>query len=96
LEDSKQPIIDGNYETDKDIHNLILKSSNNRYFISLLDNIFDQNHRLRILSGQRVQKEVGKNNTGTSSNCGSTYYRDWEKAAQDMVLHLENSRNACN
>ncbi len=93
-EDANQTVIVEDYQTDKDIHNLILKSSNNRYFLSLMDNIFDQNHRLRILSGQRVQKRLEHTTQEHLTIVNALLDHDWQKAAEAMAIHLDNSKEA--
>ena len=94
LDDLKLFDMESIYLTDMDIHNLILKSSDNRYFISLMESIFDQNHRLRIIAGQRVQKRLETTNVEHLRIIDALLLGNWQDAANAMHVHLENSKQA--
>ena len=49
---------DSHYSIDEALHRLLVYSSNNQYFISVMDHIDIQNQRIRILSGEQVEKRL--------------------------------------
>lgn len=82
------------YEIDQDIHTLIIASSNNRYFVALMENIYDQNHRLRILSGQKRESRLLETTREHILIIDCLLKGDEESAAESMRTHLENSKIA--
>ena len=83
-----------NFAIDHDIHSLIIASSNNRYFISVINNIYDQNHRLRVLSGQKSGERMDATVKEHIAIVDCLLKGDKEGAAEAMKTHLGNSRAA--
>ncbi|MEA5016266.1 MAG: GntR family transcriptional regulator [Candidatus Limiplasma sp.] len=83
-----------NYDIDQDIHSLIIASSNNRYFETLMDNIYDQNHRLRILSGQKSGDRTVETVQEHIAIVDFLLKGEREQASEAMRMHLIKSRTA--
>lgn len=82
------------YKIDEDIHSLIIKSSENRYFSALMENIYNQNHRLRIIAGEKIIKRLDQTNHEHLIIVQHLLRGDREQAAQAMCIHLQNSHQA--
>lgn len=82
------------YSVDEDIHRLLVNCSNNRYFTSIIENIYGQNHRLRVLSGKQIEKRLEQTNNEHKEILDFLIKEEWETAAKSMENHLRNSKKA--
>lgn len=80
------------FDIDQDIHSVITKSCNNRYFISMLDNIYDQNHRLRIISSQKDHDRISQTVQEHMCIVDRMLEGNYKAASAAMCTHLENAR----
>ena len=82
------------YALDNDLHQLLINASQNAYLIDTMNQIFVQNHRLRILSGIKVKSrnELTKAEHIQIFDC--LLAGDIKGAEKAMRLHLTNSRQA--
>lgn len=82
------------YDVDSDMHGMLLCASRNPYIIDLMKKIFGQNHRLRILSGQYLQYRLEETAQEHEMILRYLLEKKYNKAAEAMRIHLENSRKA--
>lgn len=82
------------YAVDNDLHQLIINASGNAYLIGLMDKIYSQNHRLRILSGMRQNTRARETSLEHERILRYMLNQDYEKAAEAMEDHLKNSKTA--
>lgn len=82
------------YDMDQHIHALVVSGSHNRYFETLMDNIYAQNHRLRILAGQKSGGRVVEAAREHLIIIDYLLQGDWEQASRAIRTHLTNSRTA--
>lgn len=80
------------YEQDNDFHMLFPRASNNRFILAYYDIMSAQTVRYRILSDQDKRTEVSQKEH--CEICKQCLCGNWEKAAQAMREHLENSKMA--
>ncbi len=81
------------YNLDYHLHRTIYDHCENKYLVQILDRVFDQNHRIRILSG-RLQHRLQASQTEHMAIVEALLRGDPEGAAQAMTFHLEQSRKA--
>lgn len=82
------------YDVDNDLHGMLIRVSGNPYIIELMNKIFGQNHRLRILSGQNLEYRIRDTVREHDLILRWLAERKFDKAAEAMKIHLENSRKA--
>lgn len=82
------------YDVDNDFHGMLIRASGNPYIIELMNKIFGQNHRLRILSGQLLQHRIKDTVREHDLILRWLAEQKLEKAAEAMRIHLENARKA--
>jgi len=82
------------YAVDNDLHQLLINASGNAYLIELMDKIYSQNHRLRILSGMRQNSRAKETSREHERILRFMLTKDYEKAAEAMEDHLKNSKTA--
>lgn len=78
---------------DYELHRIISDRCENQYFVQLLGNVYDQSHRIRILSG-KLQQRLEDTRTEHVLIVERLLSGDSEGAAKAMEIHLENSRKA--
>jgi GntR family transcriptional regulator, rspAB operon transcriptional repressor len=81
------------YLIDYELHRIISDKCENQYFVQLLGNVYDQNHRIRILSG-KLHRRLEETRTEHLSIVERLLGGDADGAAKAMEIHLENSRKA--
>lgn len=81
------------YGLDYDLHRTIYDHCENKYFVHLLDRVFDQNQRIRIISG-RLEHRLEATRDEHLTIVERLLSSDQEGAAVAMSHHLEQSRNA--
>lgn len=79
---------------DDDLHQLIVNSSCNGYIISLMKQIYTQNHRLRIIAGQKIESRLKETTEEHILICNYLLDNNFEEATQAMFEHLSNSKTA--
>lgn len=82
------------HELDDDFHNLIVQSSQNRYFIQCYKNMGAQNSRLRILSGNLNKDRLEKTQEEHIQITNEIIKRNYKKAADTLEAHLMASKEA--
>lgn len=82
------------YQTDDELHQLFIDVSENDYLIGAYERIFNQNKRLRILSGIKSENRMRETQEEHKRIIECCMGRDWEGAAKRMKKHLLNSRKA--
>ena len=82
------------YKVDNDLHQLIASSSENNYFKQMLDKIYDQNQRLRILTGQNTKNSLERTQQEHMKIINLLLEDKVIEAADAMRIHLENSKSA--
>jgi len=78
---------------DNELHKLIYDCCQNKYFVQLLDKVYDQNQRIRILSG-RLHRRLEDTRFEHLTILERLLADDSEGAAQAMSVHLANSKQA--
>ena len=76
---------------DNKLHYYLLESSNNKYFINLMNNVYEHNQRLRNISSQEDSRRL----SATEEHLRILYaIRDREKelAIKSLSEHIENSK----
>lgn len=81
------------YRLDFELHRTIYDHCENKHFVQLLDRVFDQNHRIRILSG-KLQHRLESSREEHLAIVEALLAGDTEAAARAMAAHLEQSRKA--
>ena len=81
------------YLIDNELHRIISDRCENQYFVQLLDKVYDQNHRIRILSG-KLHRRLEDTRTEHLLIVERILAGDSEGAAKAMEVHLEYSRKA--
>jgi len=82
------------YKKDQDLHQILMQLSQNSYFMDILNRLYSQNHRLRILSGDLLGYRAEETVKEHKDIVESLILKDYEKAAQAMFMHLQNSKEA--
>ncbi len=80
------------YKQDNEFHMIFPKASNNRFILTYYEIMSAQTMRYRILSDQDSRTEVSQKEH--CEICIQCLCGNWEKAAQAMRTHLENSKMA--
>jgi GntR family transcriptional regulator, rspAB operon transcriptional repressor len=82
------------YEIDDRFHRFFVSSSGNKYLHQTMDHIYNQNHRLRILSGQKIDTRLKDTQEEHLKIIDFILAEKYDKAADAMKKHLDNSKNA--
>jgi DNA-binding GntR family transcriptional regulator len=82
------------YVVDNDLHQLLINASGNAYLIELMEKIYSQNHRVRILSGMRQGSRAQETPAEHAKILKLMLEKNYEKAAEAMKVHLMNSKMA--
>lgn len=82
------------FERDRDLHQLIINSSCNEYLITLMNQIYTQNHRLRVMTGQKIKTRLKATQEEHLSICDCLLRDEYDNAAKLMREHLMNSKTA--
>jgi len=78
---------------DREFHYFIAKSCNNKYLLQMLENIYAQSQRIRILSS-RLPKRIQDSTNEHLNIISYMVQRNELKAAEAMKIHILNSRDA--
>lgn len=79
-------------EIDDQFHSLILMSCNNSYLIQMMNNIYVQNQRIRVLSA-RLNNRIKVSANEHLDIISNLLKRDADKAAEAMRKHIVSSKN---
>ena len=82
------------YKNDDDLHKMLLSASGNSYMASIMDTIYTQNHRFRIISGSILESRLAETQREHLAICNHMLDGDFAKASQAMRAHLQNSKQA--
>jgi len=82
------------FQLDHQLHRLIFDHCENKYFVHLLDTVFDQTIRIRIISGKQIRRRLVDTRVEHLAIVDCFLAGDFEGAALAMSNHLENSRKA--
>lgn len=82
------------YEIDDQFHIEFIKAMENEYFLSMYEQIYNQNLRLRILSGARGKNRMTETQDEHLKIVDYCIYGNWEQAASAMKEHLLFSKRA--
>lgn len=82
------------YIKDDQFHKLLVDSSNNTYFIRAMESIYNQNYRLRVLTGNRMQERILSSNNEHVLIIDLMLQKQFMEAAKALKTHLEKAREA--
>lgn len=82
------------YDADRELHEMLINSSDNPYIKEMMHKIFGQNHRLRILSGQRLEYRLKDTALEHEQILLRLAEGNLQAAAEAMREHLKKSRSA--
>ena len=82
------------YSADSDLHQLIISVNRNMYIDETLRNVYDQNQRIRIMTGEASAERLRSTADEHMKIINSLLCENYEKAAADMEAHLAASWEA--
>ena len=82
------------FDLDDEFHHLLLNLCENKYFLQTYAKIHAQNSRLRIISGNYVDKRLKDSHTEHLTILDYIIKKDYKKAAKAMETHLLNSKES--
>lgn len=82
------------YRKDQALHEILMNICQNNYFVDLLQRLYAQNHRLRILSGDFLSYRAEETVQEHRAVIKALLNNDYEGAAEAMLLHLQKSKEA--
>lgn len=82
------------YEADEDLHRIILDANPNKYITEILTKAFDQNYRIRVMTGAKSEERLLQSNKEHLEIINSLLRNDYVTAAERMKDHLEASWQA--
>jgi DNA-binding GntR family transcriptional regulator len=82
------------FQLDNQLHRLIFDNCENKYFVQLLDTVYDQTNRIRIISGKQIRRRLEDTRVEHLAIVDRFLANDIEGAATAMSVHLENSKKA--
>ncbi len=92
--DSRQGSMRAFYEVDNEFHQEFIDATENDYFRNMYERIFNQNCRLRILSGVKSETRIAETRVEHCKIVESCMKKDWGQAAAAMREHLVCSKRA--
>lgn len=85
---------DSTYHKDEELHDMLVRISQNTYLMELLNRLYAQNHRLRVLSGSLLSYRNEETIKEHEAILDALLNKNYEQAAQAMQEHLQNSKDA--
>lgn len=79
---------------DEDLHQMLVNASNNPYIIDMMNTVYTQNHRIRILSTVTVENRYADTQDEHLAILEHIQKGDIEAAVESMRHHLANSQDA--
>lgn len=80
------------HRVDNDLHQMLLNVAGNAYLRAMMDNIYGQNNRIRVFSGQKVDSRRIETCREHMEILDLLLAGEYERAAGAMTRHLENSK----
>ncbi|MCI2098605.1 MAG: GntR family transcriptional regulator [Succiniclasticum sp.] len=80
------------YNLDEDIHRTLMMASGNPFLVDLMDKIYAQNHRIRILSGEALTYRMQETLAEHDRILDCLLQQDYEGAARALEVHLHHSQ----
>ncbi len=93
-EENRQDSMRAFYEVDNEFHQEFIDATKNDYFQSLYERIFNQNCRLRILSGVKSGTRIEETRKEHFKIIEACMAKKWTEAAAAMRDHLFHSKQA--
>jgi GntR family transcriptional regulator, rspAB operon transcriptional repressor len=94
LEDTTDQNMKRVYEIDDRLHRFFMSSSSNKYFHQTMDHLYNQNHRLRILSGEKIDERRKETKEEHLKIIDFLLDGKADEAGDAMKRHLDNSKKA--
>lgn len=82
------------YEVDNEFHQEFIDATGNDYFVSMYDRVFNQDCRLRILSGVKSKTRIENTRVEHFEIVAACMEKKWSEAAAAMRRHLVCSKQA--
>ena len=82
------------YEADEDLHQIIMDANPNKYLAEALMRVYDQNRRIRIMTGNRDSHRLGCSCIEHIKIIDNILCNEYEAAAREMQNHLLSSWKA--
>lgn len=81
------------YKMDDEIHNFVVSACENKYLTQVMNKCYDQNHRMRIISGKlKSRLKISHDEHLKILDC--IINNNMEEAAKALEYHLENAKKA--
>ncbi|AOT72966.1 hypothetical protein Gferi_02935 [Geosporobacter ferrireducens] len=94
LNNIEQEEIEKFYQIDDAFHRFLISSSGNKYFHQTMDCIYNQIHRMRVLSGKKIDERLKQTQEEHLTIIALLLEDKVEESAEAMQKHLQNSKNA--
>lgn len=82
------------YVKDDQFHKLLVNSSKNLYFMRTMDYIYNQNFRLRVMTGNQNQERILASNNEHVNIIDLMLGGKFDEAGEAIKTHLEKAREA--
>jgi len=82
------------YQLDDDFHKLLISGSSNFYLLQVLDHMYAQNHRMRILSGRRNVHRLERSQAEHLTIIEFLLAGEYANAAEADRIHLGRAKDA--
>jgi len=86
--------LDSHYSFDNELHNMFVSHSKNSYYKKFMEQIYEQNNRIRILSGRDSRERLRESNEEHKKILEAILEKDYAGGANAMKIHLCTSRDA--
>lgn len=94
LHGEKRVSTDQYYAFDNDLHQLFARYANNSYLQIMMEQIYAQNNRIRILSGRASSRRLEESQEEHRRILDAIAQKDYEGGALAMKKHLQIARDA--
>jgi len=81
------------YKIDDEFHEYIVSKTKNIYLINILDTIYSNNNRVRIMSGKNLNERIDNSIKEHNAILDKLIEKNYEKAVTALRDHLERSRD---
>lgn len=82
------------FQSDSDLHQLIISSNGNRYLDESIRKVYDQNQRIRLMTGEKSESRLIASAAEHIAVIDALLVEDYPKAAEAMRVHLAASWKA--
>ncbi|MFA6507022.1 MAG: GntR family transcriptional regulator [Treponemataceae bacterium] len=83
-----------NSTLDDEFHKMLMSGSKNTYLLQVLDHMYIQLHRLRVMNGQRNMGRLQLSHQEHRAIVDRLISGDYQGAAEAVRIHLANARDA--